>query len=120
MVTDIANDPEKAATGLVITAADYLPDSVQFEKAEVVQTLKYANGKPLVTREELDRLPTMMWRLHEWYLKACKDGTDNIFVGIEDEHFFNGEHVLFIEFEEIFQLYNQKELDKTIASSYCL
>ena len=120
MVTDIANDPEKVAGGLAITAGDYLPDSVQFEKAEVVQTLKYANGKPFVTHEELDCLPTMMRQLHEWYLEACKDGTNNIFVGIKNEHFFNGVQELFVEFEEIFQLYNQATLDKTIVSCYCL
>ena len=120
MVTDIANDPEKAAGGLAITAGDYLPDSVQFEKAEVVPSLRFEHGKPLITREELKGVPTRMRQLHEWYLKACKDGTDNIFLGIKEEHFFNGVQALFIEFEEFFQLYNQATLDKTIVSCYCL
>jgi hypothetical protein len=66
VVTDIANDPEKAADGLAITADDYLPDSVQFETAEVVPSLSYEHGKPLVTREELKGLPTRMRHLHEW------------------------------------------------------
>ena len=120
MFTDIANDPEIAAGGLAITLGDYLPDSVQFEKAEVVASLRYEHRKPLIRREELKGLPTRMRQLHEWYLKACKDGTGNIFVGIKDEHFFNGVQELFVQFDEFFQLYNQKDLHKTIVSSYCL
>ena len=119
MFTDIANDPEIAAGGLAITLGDYLDDSVQFEKAEVVAFLRYEHGKPLVRHEELKGLPTRMWQLHEWYLEACKDGTGNIFVGIKNEHYFNGDEKIFIEFEELFQLYNQDAIDKSIVSCYC-
>ena len=62
----------------------------------------------------------MMQTLHDWYLKAYKEGTDSILVGVKDEHYFNGVEALYIEFEELFQLYNQDALDKTIVSCYCM
>ena len=115
---DIANDPGVAAAHPGYTLADYLGDEVQFEMAEVAY--RYEHGKPLVKPEQLPRLSTMMRTLHNWYLKACKEGTDSILVGIKDEHYFNGVEALYIEFEELFQLYNQAALDKAIISCYCL
>ena len=86
-----------------ITLADYIhdDDDVEYEIAEVV-THKYQNGQPLVKPDQLPHLSTMMRKFHDWYLNACKDGTDNILVAIKNEHFFNGEEMLFVEFTEIF------------------
>ena len=81
---------------------------------------RYQHGKPLVRPEQLPKLSTMMQTLHNWYLKACKEGTNSILVGIKIEHYFNGDEALYIEFEELFQLYNQDALNKTIVSCYCL
>ena len=39
-------------------------------------------------------------------------------MGIKDEHYFNGVEALYIEFEELFQLYNQAALDKAIVCKY--
>lgn len=87
--------------------------------AEVV-THKYQNGQPVVKPDQLPYLSTMMRRFHDWYLNACKDGTDSILVAIKNGHFFNGEQMLFVEFTEIFQLYNQLDIDKAIVSCYFL
>ena len=120
MSTDIANDPGIAAADPGFTLGDYLGDDVQFEMAEVV-AFRYEHGKPLVRPEELPHLPTMMRRLHDWYLEACKEqGPTVSIVGIKDEHDFIGVEELYIEFEELFQLYNQDALDKSIVSCYCL
>ena len=81
---------------------------------------KFEHGEPLVRPEELPHLPTMMRRLHDWYLEASKQGSNYIIAGIKDEHFFNGDQEIFIEFEELFQLYNQDAIDKSIVSCYCL
>jgi hypothetical protein len=117
--TDIANDPGVAAADPAgFTLGDYIGDEVQFPMAELAY--KYQHGKPLVRPEELPRLSTMMRRLHDWYLKASEEGTNYIIAYIKDEHYFNGDEEIFIEFEELFQLYNQDALDKTIVSCYCL
>ena len=39
---------------------------------------------------------------------------------IKEEHDLVGMDQLNVEFEEIFQLYNQKAIDKTIVTCYCL
>ena len=53
-------------------------------------------------------------------MEASKDGTNYIIVGINDEHYFNGDEEIYIDFEELFQLYNQDAIDKSIVSCYCL
>ena len=88
MFPDIANNPGVAAAHPGYTLTDYLGDEVQFEMAEVA--FRYEHGKPLIRPEQLPHLSMMMRRLHDWYLKACNEGTDSIYVGIKDEHYFNG------------------------------
>ena len=58
--------------------------------------------------------------MHRWYMKSCEEGSNNIYVGIKDEHYFNGVEALYIEFEELFQLYNQGALDKQLMTYYYL
>ena len=53
-------------------------------------------------------------------MEASKEGKDSLMVGIKDEHYFSGDEEMFIEFEELFQLYNQDALDKSLVSCYCL
>ena len=42
------------------------------------------------------------------------------YLGIKDEHFLRGKAEVHIEFEELFQLFNQDVIDKSIVSAYCL
>jgi hypothetical protein len=96
-------------------------DDVQFEMAEVAKEFRYEHGKPLVKPDQLPHLPTMMRRLHDWYLETCrKDGTDSMMLGIKDEHDFIGVDVMPVEFVELFQLFNQEALDKQLMACYCL
>ena len=112
--------PGVAAVAPGFTPGDYLGDDVQFEIAKV-DTFKYQHGKRLVRSDDLERdLPTMMRTLHKWYLETCKDGTGSILVGIKDEHDFIGIDAIYVEFDELFQLYNQAALDKSLISCYCL
>ena len=117
--SDIANHP-----GLVpgTTLGDYVGDDVQFEKAEVVAPFIYQHGKPLVkSDDQLKQLPTMMRRLHEWYMDTCrKSGADSMLLRIKEEHDLIGVEVMPVEFVELFQLFNQDALDKQLMSCYCL
>ena len=80
---------------------------------------KYVPGNPLVIPEQVPHLSTQMRRLHEWYMKEVKNGREMLMVKVKEEHYFY-ENELCIEFSEIFQLYNQDSLDKSIVSCYCL
>ena len=82
---------------------------------------KYKAGDPLLrSPEEIDNLPTKMRRLHQWYMEASKKGMNGIILGIKDEHYLRGKDEIHVEFEELFQLFNQDAIDKSIVSCYCL
>ncbi|KAK1629315.1 hypothetical protein QYE76_003630 [Lolium multiflorum] len=80
---------------------------------------QYKYGQPLVRAEELPNLSTQLRRLHNWYMEKCKDGKNWIMVAITDEHYGRND-VMNIEFCELFQLFNQDALDKSLLSAYCL
>ena len=54
------------------------------------------------------------------YMRASKEGANWIHVGYTNEHYGHGDGVVMIEFFELFQLYQQEALDKSILSAYCL
>ena len=99
--------------------ADYLPDDVHYDILEV-QIQRYEYGKPLVKDER--SLSTMMRRLHDWYLKICRDsgGRSTLYVKVKKEHDLVGIDPLPVPFEEFYQFFNQLALDKTTVTCYCL
>jgi hypothetical protein len=86
-------------------------------KAEVAW--KYVVGEALVRPERIPHLPTQLRNLHDWYMRVAKEGRRMLLLKYSKEHYFR-EGELIIEFDELFQLFNQDALDKTIVSSYCL
>ena len=93
---------------------NYLPDDALPDFLEVDEH-KYEYGKPLVKDEK--SLTTMMRRFHNWYMETCrKSGTkkiDTLMLKVkEDHHDLVGIEELPIPFEEFFQFFNQKALDK--------
>ena len=61
-----------------------------------------------------------MFKLHNWYIKACKDGMQFIHVKIKDEHYFRGEDMINIDVEELYQLFHRDALHKSLVSCWCL
>jgi len=117
--SDIPADvPQGVAPGT--NPGDYLPDHIPLPEMADVVDFRFELGKPLVRPEELPNLPTRMLALHKWYMEACQRSENYILAGVKDEHFFNGKESIYIEFSELFQLYNLKEIDKTIITCYCL
>jgi hypothetical protein len=51
---------------------------------------------------------------------ASKDGSIMLIVGVRDEHYFRGNENIYIEFEELFQFFNQDVVDKSLMSFYFL
>ena len=80
---------------------------------------KYVPGNPLVRPDEEELLPTQMRNLHQWYLREVNAGRESLMVKVKPEHYSHGKDV-WIEFPENFQLFNQKALDKSLVSCYCL
>ena len=80
---------------------------------------KYARGQPLVEPEEVNKLPTRMYELHQWYMDITKiSNRESLMVNV-NEHYYHKKAVT-IEYSELFQLYNKDGLDKSIVSCYCL
>ena len=77
----------------------------------------YVLGQPLVT--DPASLTTQLWKLHNWYMAASKKEKFYFMAGVKEEHFFQ-EYAVQVEFSELFQMYNQRALDKSIISCYCL
>lgn len=88
---------------------------VGYAIADVVY--KYKPEQPLV--ENPSALTTQLWNLHGWYLEAARQKRDCIMAAVQDQHYF-GEYGVEVGFDDFFQMYNQRALDKAIVSCYCL
>ena len=81
---------------------------------------KYVRGQPSVEPDKVKNLPTRMYELHQWYMKITNiSNWESLMVQVEEDHYFH-KKALAIEYSELFQLFNQDALDKSIVSCYCL
>ena len=81
---------------------------------------KYVRGQPLVEPDKVKNLPTRMYELHQWYMNITKISDRlSLMVNVKEEHYYH-EKAVSVEYSELFQLYNQDALDKSIVSCYCL
>ena len=61
-----------------------------------------------------------MYEVHQWYMQFTKTtNRESLMAKVKEEHYFN-ETALSVEYTELFQLFNQDALDKSIVSCYCL
>ena len=113
----VANDP-RMVPGYT-NLGDYLPDDVHYDFLEVDEH-RYEYGKPLVKDEK--SLTTMMRRFHDWYMKTCREsgGRNTLTLRVKPEHDLVGIEPLNVPFEEFFQFFYQKALDKIIVTYYFL
>ena len=80
----------------------------------------YVRGQPLVEPDEVKKLPTRMYELHQWYMDITKiSNRESLMVNAKKDHYFH-EKAMSVEYSELFQLFNQYALDKSIVSCYCL
>ena len=81
---------------------------------------KYVRSQPLVEPDKVKNLPTRMYELHQWSMNITKISDRlSLMVNVKEEHYFH-EKALSVKYSELFQLYNQDALDKSIISCYCL
>ena len=81
---------------------------------------KYVKGQPLVIPVEETQLSTNMWILHNWYMTVTKKYSKEWFsADVRKEHHFK-DYLIYIQMNELFRLYNQRALNKSILGCYGL
>ena len=77
-------------------------------------------GKPLMCEELIPRLPTRMRELRAWYLKASARKDVMFRARVQDRHFNRGMDDVWINFENLYDIYHQDALDKSLLSVFCM
>ena len=77
-------------------------------------------GEPLMWEELIPMLPTRMCELHAWYLKASATKDVMFRARVQDRHFNRGMDDVWIEFENLYDLYHQDVLDKSLLSVFSM
>ena len=93
-----------------------------FEKAEVVDQwrTRYEPGRSLMNPQHLYELGTQMFAMNKWCMEASKRGDNWISVHIRQHHYFHGDELIYVQLEELYQLYHLDALDKSLISCFCL
>ena len=114
----ITNADREAARAVGITVEQML-GLEEVPALDVIPIRKFVQGEPLVTIDEEKLLPTQMRKLHEWYKKEINKGRQSLMVKVKPEYYYHQKEV-WIENPELFQLFHQKALDKSLVSCFCL
>ena len=93
-----------------LTAA-HIAGGEEIPKAEVVVKWTYELGKTLVPPEVMTVLPMQMYKLHQQYMRVIADCNFIQGAKIKDDDFLRGEAIIWINWEEIYQLFHQEALD---------
>ena len=118
--------PLKVSNNIVANHPGILPGTnpgdygdAHFDIMEVDE-FRYQYGKPPI-KPGHPPLTTMMRRFHDWYMDICsKSGKDTLTLRVKEEHDLVGIDLLSVPFEEFFQFFNLKALDKLTVTCYCL
>ena len=80
----------------------------------------FVMGQPLKWPELIERLPTTMHELHQWYLKACAEGYIMLAARIKHTHFYRGMDDIWINVDHFLFLFHQDALDKSLISVWAM
>nr|TKW33683.1 hypothetical protein SEVIR_2G255500v2 [Setaria viridis] len=81
---------------------------------------KYEYGKELMWPRLVKYLLTKMYKLHQWYMEATTYGLIVMEVRVGDQDYFRGDDIIMVEMEELYMLFNQDALDKSLISCWVL
>ena len=110
----------KLTTDQIIGASNPYPNLLkEYEIAPVVKW-HYKEGTSLVPPNIVQLLPTQMRRLHDLYMKAMRECNFMQGAKMGDEDFFRGEAIIWIDWEEVYQLYHQDALDISMVALWLL
>ena len=80
----------------------------------------YELGKTLVPPEVVYVLPTQMYKLHQHYMHAMDECNFMQGAKIKDDDFLRGEAIIWINWEEVYQLFHQEDLDISMVGLWVL
>jgi len=89
-------------------------------KAEVIARWQFQLGTSLVPLEVVSLMPTKMRRLHDRYMIMMSQCVFISGAKIKDDDFFRGEAIIWINWEEVYQLYHQDALDVSMVGLWVL
>ena len=79
---------QAAEIGCIVEQLLGLEPMETFKEEELKQ--KYVRGEPLVKPEEVKKLPTRMYELHQWYMEITKTtNRQSLMVKVKAEHYFH-------------------------------
>ena len=96
----------KLTTDQITGASNQDPDPQKDYPIAPVVKWHYKEGISLVPPDIVQLLPTQMRRLHDLYMKAMRDYNFMQGAKIGDEDFFRGEAIIWLDWEEVYQLYH--------------
>jgi hypothetical protein len=106
-----------AFLGTSLLSADQVAWRDEIETHPIVARWKYKFRKSLVPPEVVLVLPTQMCRLHDYYMLVSSRNDCMLGARIKDEDYFRGENVMWLYFEELYQLYHQDALNISFIST---
>lgn len=81
---------------------------------------KFKVGKPLVKPGAVNSLSTQMHRFHQWYMEHSSRGRIMFGARIRNTDYYQGDDVLWMNFENVFDVYQLDVLDVSILSCWVL
>ena len=107
-----------AEVGMSVSELDPLSNAPLPGTAAVA--FKYVSGGPMVPPGVAEDLPTRLRSLNNWYEKAAKRGQTQFYFCPGKDHFLGQDHAIPIEFCELFEFFNLRDIHITIVSAYSL
>ena len=101
-------------------AAAQIAGGEDIPKADVVVKWTYELSKSLVPPEVVSVLPTQMYKLHQHYMRTMADCIFMQGAKIKDDDFLWGEAIIWINWEEVYQLFHQEDLDISMVGLWVL
>ena len=77
-------------------------------------------GQISCTPEVVSVLPTQMYKLHQHYMRAMADCIFMQGAKIKDDDFLRGEAIIWINWEEVYQLFHEEDLDISLVGLWVL
>jgi hypothetical protein len=78
-------------------------------------------GEPMVRPELITKLPTKMHAFHKWYMTISAKKEDMFGMLVRPEDFSNeGEKVIWLEFKDIYEVYQLDALNTDLIIAWCL
>jgi len=89
-------------------------------KAQVIARWQFQLGTSLVPLEVVSLMPTKMRRLHDRYMMLMSQCVFMSGAKIKDDDFFRGEAIIWINLEEVYQLYHHDALNISMVGLWVL